>query len=214
MTKFQKTFLYGVAVSVLAFTSASAESRDFDFDGFSRVGASAGVNVEVTAGADYSVRVESNDAGFGELKITNKNGALNIGRNRANRSFGKRQSKISVYVTLPALNGVNASSGSDVDAKGIDADKFSVHVSSGADVSLAGECSHLDAGVSSGSDLNGESLQCRTADVSASSGADATVYASEKVDANASSGSDITVYGRPENNSINKSSGGGVSIRN
>ncbi len=213
MNIFLKTFLCGAAISTLAGTSAYAETHNFDFDGFSRIGASAGVKVKITTGADYSIRVESNDRGFNELKITMKGDAVNIGRNISRRGFTRRQPEITAYVTLPALKGVNASSGSNIEARGVDAENFSVNVSSGADVSLAGICAELKASVSSGSDLNGEELHCRSAVVSASSGADASVYASKRVDANASSGADITVYGGPEYNSIDKSSGGDVSFR-
>ncbi len=212
MNTFNHAALCTAAIAALGWTSANAETRDFDFDGFSRVGASAGVSVQITTGADYSVRAEGKTAGLDNLKITQKGGALNVGRNKS--KLFKRRSDISVYITMPALEGVRASSGSDVDATGIDARNFSVTVSSGADVSLAGQCEDISASVSSGSDLDGENMRCRSASVTASSGADASVYASENVTANASSGGDIDVYGGPEIRTINKSSGGDVSIRN
>ncbi len=212
MNKFNYALLCTAASVALASTSANAETRAFNFDGFSQVGASAGVSVEITAGADYSVRAESNKVGLDDLKITKKGDTLNIGRNKT--KFFKRRSDISVYITMPALEGVRASSGSEIEATGIDADKFSVSVSSGADVSLAGQCADISASVSSGSDLDGEDLRCHKASVTASSGADASIYASEKVTASASSGGDVDVYGGPEIREINKSSGGRVSMRN
>jgi hypothetical protein len=110
MTKFNYALLCTAASVALASTSANAETRAFDFDGFSRVGASAGVSVEITAGAEYSVRAESNDVGLDNLKITQKGDALNIGRQKG--KLFKRRSDISVYITMPALEGVRASSGS------------------------------------------------------------------------------------------------------
>ncbi len=212
MNKFNNALLCTAASVALGWSSANAETRDFDFDGFSKVGASAGVSVQITTGAEYSVRAEGSDAGLADLKISKKGDALNLGRNKT--KLFKRRSDISVYITMPALEGVRASSGSDIEATGIDAETFSVTVSSGADVSLAGQCDDISASVSSGSDLDGENLRCRTASVTASSGADASVYASENITANASSGGDIDVYGAPEIRNINKSSGGDVSIHN
>jgi putative autotransporter adhesin-like protein len=212
MTKFNYALFCTAATIALGWTSANAETRDFDFDGFSKVGASAGVSVQITTGADYSIRAEGSDTGLDDLKITKKGDSLNVGRNKT--KFFKRRSDISVYITMPALEGVRASSGSEVEATGIDADKFSVSVSSGADVSINGRCDDISASVSSGSDLDGRNLRCRNASVTASSGADASVYASEKVVASASSGGDVDVYGGPEIREINKSSGGDVSIRN
>ncbi len=212
MNKFNLTLLCMAASVALGWTSANAETRSFDFDGFSQVGASAGVIVQIATGAEYSVRAEGSNAGLGELKITNKNGILNIGRNKTMRL--RRHPDISVYITMPALEGVRASSGSDIKATDIDADKFSVSVSSGAVISLAGRCEDIRARVSSGSSLNGKNLQCHNANVTASSGASASTYASEKVSASASSGGSINVYGDPEINTVSKSSGGSVSIRN
>ncbi len=211
MNTFNYALLCTAASVTLGWASANAETRSFDYDGFTKVGASAGINVQITTSAEYSIRAEGSDAGLADLKITNKKGVLNISRNKT--KLFKRRSDISVYITMPALEGVRASSGSDIEATGIDADKFSVSVSSGADVSLAGQCDDISASVSSGSDLDGENLRCRNANVTASSGADASIYASENVTASASSGGDIDVYGAPEVRNINKSSGGDVSIR-
>ncbi len=208
-----KAVICGTVISALVISVAQAESRDFDFDGFTQLSASTGVNVKITAGENYDIRVESDEKGFDELKITMNGDTLHVGRNKKNRMF-KRQPTINAYVSVPELDGVSASSGADLRASGIDADRFSINVSSGAEVTVDGKCETLSAGASSGSELNGEGLRCENATVSASSGADATVYASQEVTANASSGSDITVLGGPKSRSVHESSGGDVSIRN
>ncbi|MFC2951973.1 head GIN domain-containing protein [Marinicaulis aureus] len=200
------------ALSALAF--AHAETQTYDFSGFSVIDASAGVDVEVRVGGAYSVRAEGEPEALERLRIERDGDVLEIGRVRDRSFFSPgRKWKVVVYVNMPELNGVDASSGSDVTATGIDAGEFSASVSSGADASLRGTCATIKADGSSGADLNAEGLQCENAVADVSSGADLTLYASESLVADASSGGDITVYGAPKNTNIDKSSGGDVHIR-
>ena len=202
------------AASLLAVTAAHAETQTFDFGGFKKVHASAGVDVEVTVGGDYAVRAEGSAEALERLRVELDGDELEIGResNRGMFSMGNKW-KVTVYVTTPALDGVSVSSGADLSATGIDAAEFDVSVSSGADAELSGSCGALNAKGSSGADLDAEDLQCTDAVADVSSGADLTIYASQSLKADASSGGDITVYGGPKNTDIDKSSGGGVTIR-
>ena len=213
MTKTKLCVLAGaVSLSVLAI--AHAETRNFDYSGFTEIDASAGVDVDVSVGGDYSIRAEGDADALDKLHIEQKNGTLKIGReNSANFfSFGNKW-RVLVTVTMPSLTAVEVSSGADVNASGIDANEFSAAVSSGADATLSGTCGKLRAKGSSGADLKAADLKCASADADVSSGADLDIYASDSVVADASSGGDITVYGGPKNTDIDKSSGGGVSIR-
>jgi hypothetical protein len=201
------------AASMLAVTAAHAETRNFDLTGFASVESSAGVDVEITVGGGYSIRAEGDAEALDHLRIELDGDTLEIGReNTGLFSFG-RKGQATVYVTTPTLESISASSGSDLSAVGIDAAEFEASVSSGADAELSGTCGSLKADGSSGADLDAEDLKCTHAVADVSSGADLTIYASESLEADASSGGDITVYGGPTNTDIDKSSGGGVTIR-
>lgn len=214
MTKAVAIFAAAGAVSLSAMTLAYADTQSYDFSGFTVIDASAGVDVEVTVGGSYSVRAEGEPEALERLKIERDGDALEIGRTHDRAFFSPgRKWKVTVYVTMPELNGVDASSGADVVASGIDAGDFSASVSSGADATLSGSCATIRADGSSGADLNARDLECENAIADVSSGADLTLYASQSLEADASSGGDITVYGSPKNTNIDKSSGGGVSVR-
>lgn len=211
----KKTFIASAcAASALAVTAAHAETRNYDFTGFTMVDASAGVDVEITVGGDYTIRAEGDAEALDRLRIELDGDALEVGRksNRGLFSFGRRHQS-TVYITMPSLEGVDVSSGADVVASGIDAGEFKVSVSSGADAELSGECGMLKADGSSGADLDAEDLKCADAIADVSSGADLTIYASQSVEADASSGGDITVYGNPQNTNTDESSGGDVDVR-
>lgn len=212
ITKFIAAF---GAVSLSALTLAHAEIKNYDFTNFSEIDASAGVDVDVSVGGDYSIRAEGGADALDKLRVELKNGTLKIGRNHNGNffSFGNKWS-VMVTVSMPALSAVDVSSGAELTASGIDADGFSASVSSGADATLSGTCNKLRADGSSGADLKAADLKCVSATADVSSGADLVIYASESVTADASSGGDITVHGGPKSTNIDKSSGGGVSIRN
>lgn len=211
-----KGVLTAGAVSGLALTAAHAETQDYDLSGFSVIDASAGVDVEVTVGGDYSVRAEGDPEALERLRLERRGDALEIGRTRDRGGWFQmgRRWDVTVYVTMPSMTGVDVSSGAEVTANGIDAERFSASVSSGADAKLSGTCDTIDADGSSGADLDARDLRCVNAVADVSSGADLVIYASQSVKADASSGGDIAVYGSPETTDIDKSSGGGVSIRN
>lgn len=214
MTKAIALFAAAGAASLSAVTLAHAETQSYDFSGFTVIDASAGVDVEVAVGGDYSVRAEGEPEALERLRIEREGNALEIGRTRDRSFFSPgRKWNVTVYVSMPELDGVDASSGADVVASGIDAGDFDASVSSGADATLSGRCATIRADGSSGADLNAGELKCENAIADVSSGADLTLFASQSLEADASSGGDITVYGSPKNTNIDKSSGGGVSIR-
>jgi len=212
MKKSGKLFVSAGAATLLAISAAQAETKTYDFSGFTGIDASVGVDVEVSVGGDYAVRAEGDAKELERLRIERE--TLKIDRNR-NRGWFQinRRSDFTVFVTMPSLEDVEVSSGADVSAASIDTDHFRVSVSSGADATLSGTCDTIEADGSSGADLDAEDLRCANADADVSSGADLTVYASESVDADASSGGSIRVYGGPQSTNVSKSSGGSVSIR-
>lgn len=202
------------SVAVLLITAAHAETEIYDFSGFSRVSASEGVDVEVTVGGDFSVRAEGDAEDIERLEIKKRGEKLKIGRNSGifNMRWSRGRSPV-VYVTLPALNEAESSSGAEMDARGVNADDFSASASSGSELQLEGQCGRLRASASTGAELDAEGLKCRDVDVSVSTGADVSVYASESVDASASTGGDIDVSGAPQQRDVSKSLGGDVDIR-
>lgn len=203
-------FFASVAAAALA-TPAFAETQSFDLKGFTRVSAAAGTTVNVSVGGDYSVVAESTPKGLEKLRVEIKGDELQIGRKHNTISWGKSD-RVVVNVTMPALSGLDVSSGASLDATGVDAGAFSIDASSGGSMDVAGRCDNLSVDVSSGGNIDAKSLQCRNAVADASSGGNADIFASESVVGDASSGGNIDVYGKPEKVSKDTSSGGGISI--
>jgi hypothetical protein len=203
--------IQAAAIAAILISPAYAETKSFDLTGFTRVSASAGVDVKVTAGGDYSVKADSTPEGLDRLKVELVGDELRIGRNHRNLSW-KRGSRVTVTVSTPALAGLEVSSGASLNASGVDAGDFSIDASSGGDLDVTGRCDALSVDVSSGGNIDARALECRSAIADASSGGNADIFASESVDGDASSGGNVDVYGKPKNVSKDTSSGGSVSV--
>lgn len=191
------------ALALTAATGAAAETRNLS--GFTHVVATAGTDVEVQVGGRFSVEVTGRDA---NRIITRVSGDHLIVEPRRGNWFSPGPRDARVRVTMPAVEGLEASSGADLVASGINGGDVSLASSSGADLRASGRCSSFTADASSGSDIHAADLRCENGSVDVSSGADASVYASGRLNVDASSGGGVIAHGNPGIGDIDLSSGG------
>ena len=177
---------------------------------FTAVESSEGLDVYVTQGRDFEILVEADDNVIDLIGTDIRNGKLKI---HAIENIGRATKK--VYVTLPEITALKATSGSDLITKDrIEADEIYLDASSGADlkVELSADIVHADtssgadirvngdanvlyADASSGSGIRAGDFKVQTCEADASSGADIRVNVSKKLVADASSGADIKYTG-------------------
>lgn len=201
------------AAALGASISASAQDeRQFDLETFDRIDVSAGIVVIAESGAPQSITVKTDKGDFTDLKIKVKNGALYVSREYNGLRWHSKKAAYKVLVTAPTIRGLDASSGSHAKIKNVSAPRFVVDLSSGAHASIDGECEDCIIDLSSGAMLDAKKLICETARVDVSSGGHGKLTASGAVIADASSGGHVTVYGDPERVSVDKSSGGRISV--
>ena len=179
-------------------------------DDFTVVSASEGLDVYVTQGSDYEITVEADDNIIDLIGTDIRDGKLKV---HAIENIGRATKK--VYVTLPEITGLYASSGADLESQGaLEADKISLDASSGsdirveltadevdadtssgADIRITGQANLFYADASSGSDIKAKDFLVKRCHADASSGADITINVSESLTADASSGADISYTG-------------------
>lgn len=196
-------------------------------DDFTMIKASNGLDVYITEGKNVSVVVEADENLQDIIKTEVRKGVLRI---YSEKNIWRAKSR-KIYVTTPPIEGVIATSGSDVFSENtLTGDTFKAKASSGADMKLRLSVNALSSSSSSGSDLtligkansytasassgsSTDSYQLKAGDVTvrASSGADINVYASKSIEARASSGGDIDFKGSPKTINKKSSSGGSVS---
>ncbi|MEL6323331.1 MAG: head GIN domain-containing protein [Pseudomonadota bacterium] len=228
-----RTLLAGAAALTLA-VPANAETRTYDLPGFTEIDLSAGVRLEFEAGETQSIIAETENGDFEKLRVEVDGDTLVIGRRRSSGwNWGRRnRDNFTVTVTAPAIEALDASSGSSATANGFAGDYIEISASSGASVyasgiagnaveldassgaslSAEGECGALEADASSGASVSAGTLACTSVEADVSSGASINAYATESVDGEASSGGSITVKGGATNVQIDKSSGGSVTV--
>ena len=190
-----------------AYAAWADTTETYDYSGFDELDVSAGVEVTYETSNDYSVVAEFSEGGPEDMKIRQDGNRLHISRKMMS-GWGDTV-RVTVRVTSPTLNAIEASSGSSIEATGINSEAFELKVSSGASAELSGTCGDLKLKVSSGGDADAKDLHCRSLSATASSGGSADVYASESATGKASSGGSIDVWGTPPDRSANHSISGG-----
>jgi hypothetical protein len=223
--------------------TAMAESRTFDLTGFDKVDVATGLDAVVTLGDSFSITATSGSKqALDNLRLDVADGVLSA---RFDQSFLdfilsgglvgmllNSGNALTIEVTMPALSGIDASSGADVRARGPRSEQLSLNASSGAnievteaelgtvriesssgaDIDVSGTAEAVEAEASSGADIDAEALVAASATASASSGAGISVHATGRVSAEASSGGDVDVYGNPGARDVDTSSGGDVNF--
>ena len=196
-------------------------------ENFDRVKVGQGIELYITQGTTTSLVVKADENLHKLIRTEVDNGVLKISSKRnIRRAKSKR-----IYLTAPNINGIKATSGSDVitentitadtfdastssgaDARiQVNADIVNTSSSSGADLRIKGTANYHHTSASSGSSIKAFSLESKNVTAKVSSGANIDVHASVSLKAKASSGGDIDYRGNPKNVDKRKSSGGSIS---
>ena len=199
--------------------------------GFTGVHASTGIDVYLTQGNDFEVRVEA-DENLHEVILTEREGSMLV--IKTDRVSIRNAKSKKVHVTLPELESLKISSAGDcvgenafkcddlhisISSAGdlrleVDARKIDLDISSSGDADLAGSAEVFNVSLSSAGDLNAYDLIAGKVDVNVSSAGDARVHATEEISARASSAGNIYYKGDARMIHSHSSSAGNISHRN
>ena len=204
------------------------ENRNLKED-FTKIRVSTGLDLYITQGSKTDITVEA-DENLQDIIITEiKDGVLKI---YSDKNIWKAKAR-KVYVTLETLEGISATSGSDVYTRGtlkvndiaisstsgadirmsLDANSVTSSATSGSDIEISGTSNNHTSSATSGASIDAYGLRSKNVTVRVSSGADINIYASESIAAKASSGGDIDFKGSPKNVTKKSNSGGSISAK-
>lgn len=207
--------------------NGDVETETRNVDGFDGISTCCNIDVELVKG-NFNVRVEA-ESNLQEYITTEvRGGRLKISY-KDNVSVKTRE-KVTVYVSLPELEYIGASSSGEVTTKSsFSGDDMEVDVSSGAKVMLdfsgeslyanassgggimlKGSASRFKANASSGGSIRAKDYKAKDARCDASSGGGVTINVSGRLNADASSGGSVRYLGNPEDVEADSSSGGTV----
>lgn len=200
-----------LAASLVALPAA-AETKTYDLPKFERIEISTGLQLVASAGAAQSVTVESDGGDFSELEIAVKDGVLILSREWNRLSWHQKKNDYKIFVTVPKIEAIDASSGSYATLSKIDAARFIVDISSGSFVAVEGRSGDCAIDISSGANLEGRAFVCENATIDVSSGGHGELSVLRVLVGDASSGGHMSVFGAPERVNIDRSSGGRIKL--
>lgn len=196
-------------------------------ENFDRIKVGQGIELYITQDSKTSLVVTADENLQRLIRTEVKDGVLKI---YSKRNIRRAKSK-KVYLSAPTINGIKATSGSDVVTENIitadtfdastssgadariqvNAETVNTSSSSGADLRIKGTANYHNASASSGSSIRAYGLESKNVTVKVSSGADIDIHATQSLNAKASSGGDIDFRGNPKKVNKKKSSGGSIS---
>ncbi len=198
-----------------------------DVSGFTGVLISSGIDVLLSEGDHFEVRVEADENLLEVIETTLNGSLLEVGTDRVNIRSAKSKK---VHVTLPKLSTLKISSAGDCEGQTlfhceelkmeissagdltleVEARRIDMGISSSGDARLAGKTDVFDVSLSSAGDLHAFDLEAGTVKVNVSSAGDARVTATDEISMNASSAGNIHYKGGAKVTRSSTSSAGDI----
>lgn len=196
------------------------QEKEYSILDFDRLEIGDALNVTVTQGPMYSVKVKGDRRNIDDLEVKTIGTTLRM-RFDNDRRGDNRQYTTYVTITMPALNGALFSgavtskisgfvsdgsfdltlSGASTSQTDINASSVKLNLSGASELNLAGASTTLEAVVSGASELRGFDMEAVNATVEASGASKIRVLATQNLNATASGASDIRYRGNPVLNS-------------
>jgi hypothetical protein len=213
------------AVLVLGACTSHGEERDgpratgqrsFQVGQFQAVSLEGSHDVVVTVGGAPSVRAEGDSEELERLDIRVEGDTLKIGSEQRRRWFSFRQGgRVTVYVTVPALNGATIAGSGDMRVDRVQAPSFEAEIAGSGDmeigqlrarrasfsiagsggISAMGEAEQAAVSIAGSGSVTLDRLQTRRTSVSVMGSGDVSVRASEAVEGSVMGSGDVTVHG-------------------
>ncbi len=185
--------------------SGNLVSRQFDLDGFSRIDANSGAQVEVTRGDAFSVNVEVDDNVASRLDLSVAGNTLRIRL----QTDSQINVTLRVRVTMPELTGVTLNGGSTLRGE-LAGEDLAVNLNGGSQATLTGTAGRVTIDVNGGSQALLGDLAAGDVELSANGGSRIEINASGAVSGKANGGANVTVTGSPT--SVDVKTDGGAQV--
>lgn len=183
------------AITVFSATALAAETRNYDFDGFTSVEVQSGISVIIDEGRVFSVEAEARRGNLRRLIIEENGDTLTISRKQRNWLLGFwRNDRFIVHIEMPDLVAGQASSGSRMEIDGSGEGDLELNASSGASIEFDGMTGgSLELSAFSGSTIRGTSIDADNVAIEASSGSSVNLSGDcDVIEASARSGSTVS----------------------
>ena len=222
MNTLQKTILVLSLVALvplcLVAQSSKVVKEKRDLRGFSSINISGSWDAVIAQGKNFSITIEASKESIDDLRIKVEDGTLYVSNNRKGlriNLFNKRNDIRKVHITLPELQKITASGGSDIIPQTpFRTENMKLVMSGGSNLkSLSLDCQSLECKMSGGSDANIHLINGKSVKINNSGGSDLSLSGllAEVLDLQTSGGSDVKLEGETNNLQVKSSGGSDVS---
>jgi hypothetical protein len=197
------------ACSGAAVTGAGPTQRDTrDLDPFTRAEVGSGIGLTLHVGGAQAVEVAAQENILALITTAVEGGVLKI----SGASSFTTATGVVVTVTVPAIQGLSASGGSQPQIDGLAGEPLDINLAGGAGLVATGDATDVTLTSSGGARADLAALLTNTMRVDLSSGATATLHVSDEVTGRASGGAVATVGGGADVK-VETSGGAGITSR-
>jgi len=203
--------------------------KEYDLTDFARLDISSAVRYEVVRGDAYAVRLRLDDTLVSRLIVEKRGDTLRIGLRPS--MFGA--TRVEAYITMPALEGFNASgattgsiagfkstkpfelhlSGASRLSGDLEAGDMQVHIDGASNAQLAGRVRNLDLEISGASGADFFDLEANDVSVHLSGASRANIHVAGTLNCDVSGASRLRYDGNPRMGDVNSSGASSISAR-
>jgi hypothetical protein len=175
--------------------SGNVKSESRNVSGFSAVTVSGSGTLTVTVTGVESLTIEAEDNLLPVLTSDVSGNRLTLG---VKDNTGIRPTReIKYTLTVKDLNDVQVSGSANVNASGLNTDKFSTVVSGSGNIISAGKANALDLRMSGSGMFNGEGMDAKTAIIDSSGSSNIVLRVSDKLDITVAGSGNVHYIGDP-----------------
>lgn len=217
----------GLSISFAGYT----QTEKFNLDSFSEISLGISGDLYITQGSTQSVEIKGDRDDIEEL-IVEVRGSRLVVKREGSWSSWKNSGKITIYVTIPEVEGISVSgSGSVIGKSKIKSDDLEISVSGSGDIELdldlsgeldlsisgSGECYlkgkaySVDLHISGSGEVEAEDLVVERVDARISGSGSAEITVNESIEARISGSGTILYAGNPSK--VNSHSSGSGKVR-
>jgi len=191
-----------LAALALALPAAAADRTETrPVSGFTALGLSAPIQVELTLGDRESVVLEGDEALLAKVETVVEGNSLKI-RNRkrdeSDWSLGWTRKSLRARIVAKRIDAIAISGSGDVHARELSGDSLAIAISGSGDVAIdSGKVASLSVRIAGSGDVKLAKVDAQSVSVSISGSGDALVWARQSLAVKVAGSGDVSYYGDP-----------------
>lgn len=174
--------------------SGVSKTEDRTVADFQRLVVEGSPGVSIRVGEAKALTVSGDDNLVPWVTTQVQDGTLTIGIRPG--SYSARQ-RLTVLVSVPALESVRVRGSSDVEAAGLAGGSFAIEIHGSGNVRASGKVDRLEVGVSGSGDVRLDDLESREAQISVAGSGDVDVWSTETLSVSIAGSGDVRYKGEP-----------------